>query len=59
MSLCRHDHLTRPVKADSSNVPTRINSSELFQGQNRLVIVHNSSEYQLQITRLGKLILTK
>jgi hemin uptake protein HemP len=59
MSLSRHDRLARPLKEEASSVPIRMDSSELFQGQNRLVIVHKESEYHLQITRLGKLILTK
>ncbi|MEW8326188.1 MAG: hemin uptake protein HemP [Candidatus Thiodiazotropha sp.] len=59
MSLSRDDYLTKPQKAESPNVPVRLNSAELFQGQRRLVIMHKGSEYQLQITRHSKLILTK
>jgi hemin uptake protein HemP len=39
--------------------PRRIPSHELFGGQNRVRIVHEGVEYLLQITRHGKLILTK
>ena len=39
--------------------PHRIRSSELLHGQDRLVIEHGGESYQLRVTRLGKLILTK
>jgi hemin uptake protein HemP len=39
--------------------PRCIRSHELFAGDNRVRIVHEGVEYQLQITRHGKLILTK
>jgi hemin uptake protein HemP len=37
----------------------RIESDHLFQGNNEIVIVHQKEEYNLRITRNGKLILTK
>jgi hemin uptake protein HemP len=37
----------------------RIESSHLFQGEREIVIVHQTKEYSLRITRNGKLILTK
>jgi hemin uptake protein HemP len=37
----------------------RIESSQLFQGEREIVIVHQTKEYSLRITRNGKLILTK
>jgi len=37
----------------------RIESTELFQGEREIVIVHQEEEYNLRITRNGKLILTK
>lgn len=37
----------------------RWKSSELFCGQRELVIEHEGAEYRLQLTRQGKLILTK
>jgi hemin uptake protein HemP len=37
----------------------RIQSSSLFGGGRCLVIEHGQQEYRLQITRMGKLILTK
>ncbi|WP_316365283.1 hemin uptake protein HemP [Candidatus Thiodiazotropha sp. CDECU1] len=59
MSFSSGDSPTRPIKAETSNLPIRLNSTDLFQGQSRLVIMHKGSEYQLKITRYGKLILTK
>ncbi|MES9939040.1 MAG: hemin uptake protein HemP [Candidatus Thiodiazotropha sp. 6PLUC2] len=38
---------------------SRIQSSELFRDQQRIEIVHRGEVYRLQITRQGKLILTK
>ena len=46
--------LRRPASA-----PRRIRSTELFGGRPSVVIEHGGLEYRLQITRLGKLILTK
>ena len=37
----------------------RISTTQLFQGQRLVVIVHSGQEYRLQITKAGKLILTK
>jgi hemin uptake protein HemP len=37
----------------------RVESSHLFQGNNEIVIVHQKEEYNLRITKNGKLILTK
>jgi hemin uptake protein HemP len=37
----------------------RIESSHLFQGEREIVIVHQTKEYSLRITRNGKLIFTK
>jgi len=39
--------------------PREIHSQELFQGQDRLVIVHEGEKYRLLITRNGKLLLQK
>lgn len=36
-----------------------LSSVELFQGSSRVAIDHQGSRYLLQITRQGKLILTK
>ena len=37
----------------------RIESQRLFQGNSGIVIVHHDEEYNLRITKNGKLILTK
>jgi hemin uptake protein HemP len=37
----------------------RIETNSLFQGKNEIIIVHQNEEYNLRITRNGKLILTK
>ena len=37
----------------------RIDSDHLFRGGNEIVIVHQNQEYNLRITKSGKLILTK
>jgi hemin uptake protein HemP len=37
----------------------RIESQRLFQGNSEIVIVHHDEEYNLRITKNGKLILTK
>jgi hemin uptake protein HemP len=39
--------------------PLRVRSSELLRGGDRLLIEHGDEFYQLRLTRLGKLILTK
>jgi hemin uptake protein HemP len=45
--------------ADPAVPPHRIRSSDLLRGADRLVIEHRGESYQLRVTRLGKLILTK
>ena len=37
----------------------RLSTAELFRGHNRIEIEHKGETYRLQITRQGKLILTK
>ena len=48
----------KAVSASSEKKP-RIQSNHLFQGNSEVVIVHQNQEYNLRITRNGKLILTK
>ena len=48
-----------PSISTSSAKRPRIESNQLFQGNNEIVIVHQKEEYNLRITRNGKLILTK
>lgn len=44
---------------NSDQTPRRLCSNDLFAGQSRLLIEHDGGNYLLQITRQGKLILTK
>ncbi len=39
--------------------PKPVQSTALLKGQKTLLIEHNGAYYRLQITKLGKLILTK
>ena len=50
--------VTPSISAPSGKKP-RIESNHLFQGNSEVVIVHQKEEYNLRITRNGKLILTK
>jgi hemin uptake protein HemP len=54
---------TKPTATASLPAPAgpkpRIESNNLFQGNSEIVIVHQKEEYNLRITRNGKLILTK
>lgn len=43
----------------AQNPLRRINTADLMQASNELIIVHNNQDYRLRITRNGKLILTK
>jgi hemin uptake protein HemP len=50
-----------PVESARTHAPgvARITTSQLFRGQRYVVIMHCGQEYRLQITKAGKLILTK
>lgn len=48
-----------PVPASAHRQAQRVTSSSLFQGARLLLIEHAGSEYRLQITSRGKLILTR
>jgi hemin uptake protein HemP len=50
---------TKPSVPAASGQKPRIESNRLFQGKSEIVIVHQNEEYNLRITRNGKLILTK
>jgi hemin uptake protein HemP len=50
---------TVPLVAGLTEKKPRIQSNSLFQGKSEIVIVHQNEEYNLRITRNGKLILTK
>ena len=47
------------IPSASTSPKPRIESNHLFQGNSEIVIVHQKEEYNLRITRNGKLILTK
>lgn len=48
-------------KNENSDLPQKykFHSEELFRGQKEIVITHGNSEYRLQQTKSGKLILNK
>lgn len=51
-----------PSPAADANTPPalpRVDSIDLMNGARRLAIMHNGAEYFLQVTRSGRLILTK
>jgi hemin uptake protein HemP len=41
------------------STPVRLDSANLFNGQDEVRLIHRGQEYRLRITRQGKLILTK
>lgn len=47
------------VAAGEAGVETELHSERLFGRTRRLVIVHHGERYCLQVTRAGKLLLTK
>lgn len=51
--------LSLPSEETYGHSPRRLCSNELFAGHSRLLIAHDGVDYLLQITRQGKLILTK
>ncbi len=60
--MTEHDNkgsLSLPSGENNGHSPCRMRSSDLFAGQLRLLIEHDGGDYLLQITRQGKLILTK
>jgi hemin uptake protein HemP len=48
-----------PERPEAEPTSRRILSQELFRGERQLEIAHGSALYRLQVTSLGKLILTK
>lgn len=52
---------TAPLAAvDKDQAPTTaIDSAQLLQGRKEVVLLHQGQPYRLQLTRAGKLILTK
>lgn len=60
--MTEHDNkgiLSLPSEEAYGHSPRRLCSNELFAGHSRLFIEHEGGDYLLQITRQGKLILTK
>ena len=49
----------KPTAAAEAAPPRLLTSRELFRSGNRVDIEHQGEIYRLQITRLGRLILTK
>ena len=58
MNLTAKRSTATAVTASNGKKP-RIESDHLFQGNSEIVIVHQNEDYNLRITRNGKLILTK
>ena len=50
---------SREAAATIGEAPKRVSSAELLQGARRLLILHDGTEYRLQVTKNGKLLLTK
>jgi hemin uptake protein HemP len=48
-----------PNVATLAGKKLRIESNSLFQGKSEVIILHQNEEYNLRITKNGKLILTK
>jgi len=58
MNFSKKQSAPSTVSAAAGN-KMRIESAELFDGKSEVVIVHQNEEYNLRITKNGKLILTK
>lgn len=57
--MSQEENHTELSQKQTVEPPRRIRSSELFGDQRRVIIEHADLDYILQITRQGKLILTK
>jgi hemin uptake protein HemP len=49
----------KEAKREPPGAPRRVFSTELFGQNKRILIEHGGADYELRITRQGKLILTK
>jgi len=49
----------KPLREGGAEQLPRITTNTLMRGGKRLVIQHNNEDYVLQVTRSGRLILTK
>jgi hemin uptake protein HemP len=58
LNLATHRAIVPNGSAVTERKP-RVESDDLFQGKSEIIIVHQNEEYNLRITRNGKLILTK
>jgi hemin uptake protein HemP len=58
-ALLANQQKTTPAIASVAGKKPRIESQRLFQGKSEIIIVHETQEYNLRITKNGKLILTK
>ena len=47
------------MRQEARAIPRQVDSHSLLQGRNTLIIAHQGELYRLQLTRQGKLILTK
>ncbi|HMM72898.1 MAG TPA: hemin uptake protein HemP [Rhodocyclaceae bacterium] len=54
---CREADSTFPISLPAAS--TERSSTEILQGRREIIIVHQGARYRLQLTRNGKLILTK
>lgn len=54
---CREGNSTLSISLPAAS--TERSSAEILQGRRELTIVHQGERYRLQLTRNGKLILTK
>ena len=50
---------TPEMRQEARAIPLQVDSHSLLQGRNTLIIAHQGELYRLQLTRQGKLILTK
>jgi hemin uptake protein HemP len=61
MEFLKKEECPRGVSREKKDQPADVSfrSEDLFRGSREIAIEHNSQRYRLQITRAGKLILTK
>ena len=55
----KQDAFENARSTNETDAPARLRSRDLFRSSNRVEIEHRGETYRLQITRQGKLILTK
>ena len=57
--ISKKDGRPRDAAATGGTDPRRVDSAELLRGERRMLILHAGVEYRLQVTKNGKLLLTK